>query len=129
MNKVNTIVYPAVVALSLLSAFAVHAENPSIDDSATQQWAVTMSRAEVRQEMLAARGRGDMTEAHEQQGPVFAAAPAKTRAQVRAEAITAHFGDYAATWYGEDSGSFALGQVRPTREAAPRYAGAAQRIR
>jgi hypothetical protein len=123
MKKLNAVAYPAIVALGLMAAVSAHAENPSIDDSATQKWAVTKTRAQVQAELAQARADGSMKVWSSNYNPVLVTTYARTRDEVRAEAIAANRANHAGNWYGEDSGSIVLSRQAPAAPAAPIYAG------
>ena len=55
MNTIQRLAYPLIAVLSLGAAFAAHAASPTPDDSATQVWSQTKSRAQVQAELFAAR--------------------------------------------------------------------------
>lgn len=60
MKSIKLIAYPVVAALSLVAAFAAHAEGPiTVDVKAPAK--VEKTRAEVRAEVLQARARGEFT--------------------------------------------------------------------
>ncbi|MBC7941070.1 MAG: DUF4148 domain-containing protein [Chitinophagaceae bacterium] len=121
MNKLQLFVYPAVAVLSLAAAVSAHAESPSIDNSATQVWTQAKTRAQVQAEMLQARADGSLKVWSSAYNPFQAVKSVRSRDEVRTEAIAARSTRIDAL-YGEDSGSFALGQVTPARTAAPVYA-------
>jgi len=125
MNKLNLLAYPAVALLSLVAAGAAFADDITPDDTATQVFSTTKTRAQVQAELFAARADGSIKVWSTSYNPLAVASSEKTREQVIAEVRAERNADYAATWYGEDSGSFALARTQPARVAAPVYAGAA----
>ena len=58
MKNLKLLVYPLITLLSLAAAAAVHAESPSHDNTATQAWAQTKTRAQVQAELMQARADG-----------------------------------------------------------------------
>jgi hypothetical protein len=121
MNKFTVLTYPVIAVLSLLAAGAALAEDITPDNTATQVFASTKSRAQVQSELFAARADGSIKVWSTSYNPLALARSEKTRYEVR----DTHAADHAAAWYGEDSGSFALARVKPVHVAAPVYAGAA----
>jgi hypothetical protein len=124
MNKLNLFAYPAIVVLSLVAAVAAHAESPTVDDSATQVWKQTKTRAQVQAELAQARTDGSIKFTSITYNPLALAKSEKTRAAVHAEVLAERAANYAAAMYGEDSGSFYLAQAKPVREAGRMLAGA-----
>ncbi len=113
-------VYPVIVALSLGAAFAAHAAGEiTPDDTATQAWSHTKTRAEVRAELLAARVDGSANVYSYDYNPLALAKSTLTRQEViAATRVDREMFNYGAAYYGEDSGSFVLGQQWTTRPAA-----------
>lgn len=60
MKSIKLIAHPVVAALSLVAAFAAHAEGPITVD-VKPQVVVEKTRADVRAEVLQARARGEVT--------------------------------------------------------------------
>ena len=125
MNKINRLAYPAIVLLSLTAALSAHAESPGRDDSATQAWAQTHTRAQVQAQVQA---RADGT------APIYAeryilptvAKSALTREEVLAQARVERAINPAAQMVGEDSGSFYLSQFPAASQASRTLAKAAR---
>ena len=91
MSKLKFAAYPAIVLLSLAAALSAHAGTTgdiTPDDSAMQVWAKTKTRAQVQQELIAARADGSVVvgEASVNQFPV-APRSIKTRAEVLARPV------------------------------------------
>lgn len=118
MNKLNLLAYPAIAILSLAAAGAAFADDITADNTASQVFTTTKSRAQVQQELYAARADGSIKVWSTSYNPLTVAKSVKSRDEVRADRDAG----YASTWYGEDSGSFALNRVQPARQAAPLYA-------
>jgi len=125
MSKLNLLTYPAIALLSLAAAGAAFADDITPDTTATQVFSTTKTRAQVQAELFAARADGSIKAWSTSYNPLALAKSEKTRAQVMAELRVERDADYAATWYGEDSGSFALSRTPAARVAAPVYAGTA----
>jgi len=123
MNKLNLLAYPVITVLSLVAASAAFADDITPDNTATQVFSSTKTRAQVQAELFAARADGSIKAWSTSYNPLALAKSEKTRQQVIAEVRAERDADYAATWYGEDSGSFALSRTPATRTAAPVYAG------
>lgn len=121
MIKLNLLAYPAIALLSLAAAGAAFADDITPDTTASQVFTTTKSRAQVQSELFAARADGSIKVWSTSYNPLTVAKSVKTRDEVRATRDSA----YNSTWYGEDSGSFALNRVAPAREAAPLYASTA----
>lgn len=122
MNKLSTIAYPAIVVLSLAAAFAAHAETPTIDDTATQVWTQTKTRAQVQAELQQARADGSIRVHSISYNPLALAKSLKTRDEVRAEALAARASGEADALVAEDSGSM-FAQRRQARDASQVLAG------
>lgn len=116
MKKLAFVAYPAIVAISMLAAVSAHAQSESMNLAPTGPSASGLTRAEVRAELFKARADGSLQVFASNFSPVLApVASQRTRAEVRAEAVAANRSNHAARWYGEDSGSIALGaQDAPT---------------
>lgn len=123
MNKLNLLTYPVIAVLSLAAAGAAFADDITPDNTATQVFSVTKTRAQVQAELFAARADGSIKVWSTSYNPLALAKSEKTRAEVIAEVRTDRSADHASTWYGEDSGSFALSRTPASRVAAPVYAG------
>ena len=117
MNKINRLVYPAIVQLSLAAAFSAHAESPSRDDGAAQVWTSTKTRAQVQAELFQARADGTTQIYAESYNPLTVAKSTLTREEVRAQARVERATNPAAQMVGEDSGSFYLSQHPAAAEA------------
>ena len=126
-NKLHLIAYPAIAALSLVAAFAAHADSITPDDSTTQVWAHTKTRDQVKAEFFQARADGSMKVWSSSYNPLLTAPKSeKSRAEVRAEVVAeraAQISDYGTRLYGEDSGSFYLSS-RPIGRDASRIVAA-----
>ena len=118
-SQLSFVVYPAIVALSLVAAAAAHAESPTLDDSAVQAWEQTKSRDQVRSELLQARADGTTKVWSISYNPLRQARSLKSRDEVRAEVMAQRAADNANPLVGEDSGSFYLAQQKRATEAAP----------
>jgi Domain of unknown function (DUF4148) len=126
MNKLIVLAYPLVALMSLAAAVAAHAESPTLDNTTSQVWNQTKTRAQVQAELVAAKADGSIKAWSSSYNPLamnLNVPPAKTRAQVHATAMADRAANYSATWLGEDSGSFELARVKPAREAGPVLAG------
>jgi subtilisin family serine protease len=117
MNKLNLLAYPIVALVSLAAAVTAHAESPTPDDTATQVWSITKTRAQVQSELVAARADGSIKFHSTSYNPLLAARTTRTREEVRAVARAEHAADYNVAMYGEDSGSFYLSRQQRPREA------------
>lgn len=116
MSTFQRIAYPLVAALSLAAAGAAFAEDITPDNTASV--ASLKTREQVRAELDQARADGSMKVWSTSYNHMAAAKSVKTRAEVKAERDS-HF---AATWYGEDSGSFALSKQPHATQAGAVYA-------
>ena len=119
MKKTALLAYPLVVAVSLFAAAgAAFAEDGTIDHTAHAQ--SLKSRDQVQAELFQARADGSIKVWSTSYNPLTVAKSLTTRDAVKAERVQG----YDATWYGEDSGSFALQRQAPSRVATPVYAQA-----
>ena len=118
MKKITTL-----LALSLVAVGAAFAESPTIDDSATQVFSTTKTRAQVQAELVQARKDGSIRYHSTSYNPLAEAKSVKSREQVVAEVLARRDADTATQFYGEDSGSFYLARIKPAREAGPVLAG------
>ena len=118
MNKINRLVYPVIVLLSLAAAFSAHAESPSRDHGVTQVWTSTKTRAQVQAELFQARADGTTQVYAESYNPPMVAKSSLTREEVRAQARVELATSPAAQMVGEDSGSFYLSQRPAAAEAS-----------
>jgi hypothetical protein len=109
--------YPLVTVLALGAAFAAHAESPTIDDSATQVWASTKTRAQVQAELFAARADGSTKFYSISYNPLALAKSTATREEVKAAVAVARIEGTLDVLTGEDSGSFYLASLQRSREA------------
>ncbi len=128
MKKLAYIAYPAIVALSLMAAVSAHAQVESMNLAPTGPSANGLTRAQVQAELFKARADGSLKVYALDYNPVQTTTTSqRTRAEVRAEAIAANRSNYAARWYGEDSGSIALNERAPAPATTPVYAGSVKR--
>jgi hypothetical protein len=128
MLKLSCLVYPAVALLSLAAAVSVHAQEITPDDSATQVWAHTKTRAEVLSELAAARADKSLGKAWSREyNPALTYRTVSDRTEVKAEAKAARRSGYTDAMYGEDSGSFYLAHQPVARDASRVLAGAPAR--
>lgn len=118
MNTIQRLAYPLIAVLSMGAAFAAHAESPTVDDSATQVWSQTKTRAQVQAELFAARADGSTRVYSISYNPLTVAKTTTTREAVRAEARVERAVNPAAQMVGEDSGSFYLAQLPLSRDAS-----------
>lgn len=109
--------YPLVTVLALGAAFAAHAESPTPDDSATQVWASTKTRAQVQAELFAARADGSTRVYSISYNPLAVAKSTATREEVKAAVTVARAQGTLDVMTGEDSGSFYLASLQRSREA------------
>jgi hypothetical protein len=120
-TALRNFVYPVIVALSLGAAFAVRAESPTADDTATQVWTQAKTRDQVKAELFAARADGTSKVYAYTYNPLMLAKSTLTREEVRAQArVDREMAVYASTMLGEDSGSFVLSQQWTARPASSR---------
>jgi len=105
------------LALSLVAAGAAFAEDITPDNTALAL--STKTRAQVQAELVQARADGSIKVWSTSYNPLTVARSVKTRDEVKADRDA----NFAAAWYGEDSGSFALARVQPARQAAALFAG------
>lgn len=117
-SRLTFVVYPAIVALSLVAAVSAHAESPTRDDSAKQVWSQTKTSEQVRSELLQARADGTTKVWSISYNPLQKAQTLKSREQVQAEVLAQRSADNGNPLVGEDSGSFFLAQKKQSREAA-----------
>ena len=71
MFKLSCLVYPAVALLSLAAAMTAHAQEITPDDSASQVWVHTETRAEVKAEANVARRSGYTDAMHGEDSGAF----------------------------------------------------------
>lgn len=111
--NLRSLVYPAVVALSLGAAFAAHAAGEfSADDLAQPAWNSAKTRDQVRAELATARAQGQLSAHREGDADLPMPKGRLTREEVRAQ-MTVERAQGNLNWmYGEDSGSFVLSQQR-----------------
>ncbi len=130
MKKLSFIAYPAIVAISMLAAVSAHAQSESMNLTPTGPSAGGLTRAEVQAELFKARADGSLKVTASNFSPLLEAGPSqRTRAEVRAEAIEANRSNYAARWYGDDSGSIAMGQRDESVAAQPVLAKALRKAK
>ncbi|MBI5720055.1 MAG: DUF4148 domain-containing protein [Burkholderiales bacterium] len=120
MNTFKSFVYPTVVLLSLAAAVTAHAESPMPEDQSTVVFAQPKSRDQVQAELFQARADGWTKVLSFSYDHMAAAKSLRSRDDVRVEAIVANRAGVESAWYGEDSGSFALARVQPSRHVAER---------
>lgn len=115
-------------ALILSFAFAssmgaAHAEDITPDNTATQVWTHTKTRAEVRAEVLAARADGTLMAAASEGGSAYAATTlvpsSRIATALRRELRASAGNDLAHAVVGEDSGSFWLSRSTAGITASP----------
>jgi hypothetical protein len=111
MNKLNLLAYPLVTLMALFSAGAALADSPTPDNTASQVWAQTKTRAQVQAELLQARADGSIKMTSISYNPLAASQSVKTREAVRAEMLAARASGEAAANVGEDSGSAYLARA------------------
>lgn len=127
MIKLSQLAYPLIAVFSLAAAVAAHAESPTVDDTATQVWSQTKTRAQVQAELLQARADGTTKVWSSSYNPLALARSVKSRDEVRAEATAALASGESAAFAGEDSGSFRLAQLPQARDAGQVLAGGVTR--
>lgn len=120
MNTFKSVVYPAVVLLSLVAAVTAHAESPTADDSATMVFAQAKSRDQVQTELFQARASGWTKVMSFSYDHMAAAKSLRSRDDVRVEATVANRSGADSALFGEDSGSFELARVQPVRAMGER---------
>jgi Domain of unknown function (DUF4148) len=124
-TTLRQLAYPLVTVLSLAAAFAAHAESPMPDDSATQVWSQTKTRAQVQAELFAARADGSTKVYSISYNPLRDAKSTLTREEVKAAVKVARTENTLDVLTGEDSGSFYMASLsRPIQ--APRLLAAAK---
>jgi hypothetical protein len=123
MIKLSQIAYPAIALLSLAAAGAAFADDITPDNTASQVFSTTKTRTQVQAELFAARANGSIQVWSTSYNPLTVAKSEKSRAEVVAEVRANRGANFDATWYGEDSGSFAILRTQPVRQAAATYAG------
>lgn len=117
----------SIITLALMAAGAAFAESPTADDTATQSWAQTKTRAQVQDELLQARADGSIKVWSTQYNPLVVAKPVKSREQVRDELMAARASGEKDAMTGEDSGSSYLARLQPSgRNGDLRVAGTAR---
>lgn len=120
MNTFKSIVYPAVALLSLAAAVAAHAESPTPDHYATMAFEQTKTRDQVQAELFQARADGSTKVWSTTYNHMAVAKSLRSREAVHAEAVAANLAGVDSVWFGEDSGSFELARVQPSRAIAGR---------
>jgi hypothetical protein len=124
MFKLSCLVYPAVALLSLAAAVSAHAQEITPDDSATQVWVHTKTRAEVVSELAAARADKSLGKPWSREyNPALSYRTVSDRAEVKADAKVARRSGYTDAMYGEDSGAFYLAHQPTVRDASRVLAG------
>jgi hypothetical protein len=118
MNSRSTLTASLVAAVALAAAGAAYADDPTLDDSATQSWSQTKSRAQVQAELVQARADGTIKVWSSSYNPLALAKSVTSRDAVRADAVNARSSGDVVAMLGEDSGSFRLAQTRPSRDAS-----------
>ena len=117
MNTRSTFAYSLVAAVSIAAAGAAYADDPTRDDSATQVWSQTKSRAQVQSELDQARADGTIKVWSSSYNPLALAKSLTSRDALRADAKAARSNGDVVALLGEDSGSFRLAQTRQSRDA------------
>lgn len=120
MSKLSLLAYPLIAAVSLAAASVAFAEDITPDHTAAA--VSTKSRAQVQSELFAARADGSIKVMSISYNHMLAVKSVRSRDEVRAERERG----FDNTWYGEDSGSFALARQRPARVASALFASAAK---
>ncbi len=116
MKKLTYLAYPLVALMSVAAAGAAFADDITVDNTASVP--SLKSRDQVRSELLQARADGSIKAWSTSYNPLLLAKSVNARADVKAARDTA----YASTFYGEDSGSFALSRQKPAHVAGAVYA-------
>lgn len=119
VKKLSSLVYPLVAIASIMAAGSAFADDPTIDNTV---YASTKSREQVQRELFAARADGSIKAWSISYNPLTVAQSTKARAEVKSEAIAARADGFGSSWYGEDSGSFALARQPAAHAAGPVYA-------
>ena len=83
MRKLHLLTYPAVALLSLVATGAALADDITPDDTATQVFAETKTRAQVQAELAAARADGSIKAWSIGYNPLAMARSTATRAEVQ----------------------------------------------
>ncbi len=117
MKSLNTVVYPVVVALSLVAAASARAESPFVQETSQAAFVQTKTRAQVESEYFQARADGSLKVTSITYNHMAAVKSLRSRDEVRAEAVAANKIDSDSLWLGEDSGSFELARSQPVRMA------------
>lgn len=120
MNTIKSLVYPAVALLSLAAAVSAHAESPTPDHYATMAFEQTKTRDQVQAELFQARADGSTKVWSTSYNHMAVAKSLRSRDDVRVEAIVANRSGADSAWFGEDSGSFELARLQPSRAVAER---------
>jgi hypothetical protein len=119
VNKYSFLVYPAIALLSLAAAATAYAQEVMPDDSATQVWTHTKTRAEVQAEVVAARADQSLGKPWSREyNPSTGFKSVRSRDEVRAEAVAARRSGYTDGMYGEDSGAFYLAHLPVARDTS-----------
>ncbi len=125
MTKLQTLVYPAVAAFSLMAAFAAHAqsyEGADYDFASSRTAASVTTPAVARTQVTAALAQARAERAVDvysyDYNPLTQARSVKSRADVQAEVRALRGTNFAQAWYGEDSGSFVMSQTGLTAPSA-----------
>jgi Domain of unknown function (DUF4148) len=111
MTKLNLITYPLISLLAIFSAGAALADSPTPDNTSSQVWSQTKTRAQVQAELVQARADGSIKMTSISYNPLAVAQSVKTREAVRAEMLAARASGEAAAIVGEDSGSAYLARA------------------
>jgi hypothetical protein len=128
MNTMTRFAYPLIASLSLVAAFAAHADDITPDDSATQVWSQTKTRAQVQAEYRQAQADGSLKVYSISYNPLMTARTTLTREEVRAQMnVDRAFDNLASNFVGEDSGSFYLAQLPAKADASRVLAARAPR--
>ena len=126
MKNINRWVYPLVALLSLVAAFAAHAESPTQETTAERATVSTKTRSQVQAELFQARADGSIMAYSNTYNPLTVAKSLATRQEVQAQLRVERSLNPAERMLGEDSGSFYLAQVPHSRDASRALAKASR---
>ena len=122
MKNISTL-----LALTLVAATPAFAQGPLFNDVA-EQVSSTKTRDQVRADLVQARKDGSIRYHSTSYNALAEAKSLKSREEVVAEARQARDADFAAQFYGEDSGSFYLARTQGGA-ADSVYAGTPKTVR
>jgi hypothetical protein len=108
MKKLSLLAYPLVALMSLAAVGVAFAEDGTVDNTARTVFAHPKTRAQVQQELAQARADGTINLWKTWYNPYAGTQSVRSRDEVKAEGREAVRSGSDRTWYGEDSGSFAL---------------------